>query len=481
MSGDLAGFVVAQRAQGKTDAQIEQGLVSTGWDPVAVKSALSMESSATAAPPPKASGQVNASQVFSAIGVLLVVVAYAAFVFSSWADLSSTVKIAVSAIPSLLLFVISASVSKQASLVHIRDATAAAALVTLPAAIGVFLFQSEIYQTVDGLLFLLATAISLPIYLLFDIWLKRSSLAALTVVNVLASALFFIIYVLPDTWIGATIFLLLALIATLLAILCKQRQEEQRARTYQITSALLTIGVVPAVISAYLSLLFPDPSYYYPAALETGLIAGIVLLLVSQWRGKVFQPVDSTEWSLQRLLQLVAMLLLFGGVASSSWDVESQQLVVGLIMGALVIIYALFVGVNLLFISGILGSGLVLLIFLLQFLGGGLEALLIMLVVGFAAIGLGIFLGRSKFARSSLYSAVLAGRLGVISDEAAEQIHRDNPSGAHTRWWVVILLLLATPVIFGFIFSIIMSTRYRDVPVVSEPPAYLEPTLTPTP
>lgn len=480
MSGDLASFIAQQRAQGKTDDQIEQGLVSTGWDKTAVVAALSGAAIADQNSV-KAASHVNASQVFSAIGILLVVVAYAAFLFSSWADLSATIKIVIAAIPSFLLFVISGAVSRQASLIHVRDATAAAALITLPPAIGVLLFQSELYQVTDGLLFLLSTIIALPIYLLFDIWLKRSSLAPLTILNVLASALFFVLYSSPEAWVGATIFLLFAFITTLLAILFQQRKDQQHARTYQITSAILTIGVVPATISAYLSLLFPDPSYYYPAALETSLIAGIVLLVVSQWRGKIFQPVDGTEWSLQRLLQLVAMLLLFGGVASSSWDAGSQQLVVGLIIGVLVIVYALLVGVNLLFISGILGTGLVLLVYLLQYLGGGLETLLAIVLVGFASIGLGIFLGRSRFARSSLYSAALAGRLGVISDEAAEQIHHVHPNEQHTRWWLVILLILATPMLVGFIFSIIMSTRYRDVPTVSEPPAYYYPTITPTP
>jgi hypothetical protein len=141
------------------------------------------------------------------------------------------------------------------------------------------------------------------------------------------------------------------------------------------------------------------------------------------------------------------------------------------------------VGVNLLFFGSVIGTGLGLLLFLLQYLDNSLATLVALFVLGFGSIGLSIILGRSKFARSGLYSATLATRLGVISDEAAEQF---DLTSHRTRWWLILLILFGGPLVFGAVISLVNSIRYRPQPVSSpyskavEAPTYI-PQESPTP
>lgn len=437
MAGELEQFIQTKRTQGKTDQEIETNLVSTGWNQATVKTALAGQLSSVPPPPPlpvtqptpgSAKPHLNASQVLLVVGIVLIIVAAIVIVQGSWGELSPLARFLIIALPNAALFGITAYSSKQTTLEHVRDGTSAAGLVLLPLSIGAFLYQFNIYHDVDALLMMVSALIALPVFLFFDLVLKRPGMAVLTIIDLLAAIIFFFMYYTIDELGWQLGWLAIGVILFTIARIAHHQNDIRHQRPYEITSAAIFAVAVPATIYGLLQQYVWENNYDINGQIVMSVIAGPVLLLVGQLYGKLFKPWTQTEHLAQRLLQLMSLFVAFGFVIFSGGfgDSDMFPILISLVLSGLYIVYALYVGVKQLFVGGIIGAFIILLIFLLG--QAGVDSLVMLLILGFAAIGLSILLGRSKMAGRNFFSAEAAERFGVISDDAAESLWKRTPN-----------------------------------------------------
>lgn len=466
MNEELRNYIEKQRLYGISDPIIRKMLLDSGWDSDLVDSAFGHHTVPDVPPTPPTHSEnnlevltsepyqhkqkttwglenthLNASQALLTVGLILILVAATVIVFYNWSSLTPIMRFLVAAIPNLLLFIIGYYSRRQSTLSHIDDGTNAVGLLLLPVTIGTFYFQFNIVSNVDSFLFFLSAVTAIPCMIAFDYWRRQAYAAVLTAVMIAAAVIFFGMY---QEWNGSTWYwvgVLFGIATFITAVVADRMQNDDHRTPYEVISAIAFFFFVPLFLA---DLIKTDnsPSSLILFAFAAGL-AGMVVGSCYRW---LFAKISMTEFQLQRFVQFGALLSLIYPVIGLIGN-QSIYVVPSLIVAAILILLAMLIGVNLMFVMGVTDLAISLLMVLFKELTD-IKTPIFLFMLGFFAIGLSMFLGRIKVARQSFYQASLAKSLGVISDKESESLgHTTQNLKIHPA--LIILLLLVLAMAFG--------------------------------
>lgn len=460
---EVEKFINGQRALGQTDDQIRQQLLANGWQ-LSQLSSFFVPKPPTSTPTPTQSAPVtqseptkahlSASQVLLVIGVLLIIIAAVVILSISWENLTPLTKIAVLAVPELALFGTYYYVRRQETLGHVVQGTLLAAFLLLPVSIGAFIYQSNLYHDLNSLLFAVSSVIALPVYFFFDY--KKQPIAVLfSIIGTIASLIFFGAFFelgAPFWSVGA---LIIGIATFMIAKLSYLKKDDYRFPAYQVISALVLLASIPWVTYDLLNQFLPELMKEVSSSVEVpiSISIGVILLSLGSLYGKLFQPSSRQTVELQRLIQFVSLGFLLLPVIGAITE-NNAYVVAALALSVGLILLGLLVGINLIFVGGVIGGVMSLLIWLFKEVSSILTPISL-IILGFIAIGLSIFLGRLKLSHSLFRNATLGERYGFISDEQALTVSQPKRKGLGCLIaLLIILLLLLIPALIGIAGSL---------------------------
>lgn len=355
----------------------------------------------------KSPTHLTASQIFFIIGVALVITATVVIIAYSWPTLSPLMRFLAIAIPNAILFLISLFVK---GLVYVKKGAHATALLMLPFSIGVFLYQFNIIFEIDYFLFFWSSLMALPIYLYNDLVKKLNYAAVFVLIDAIAVLLFFFNYLKLDFKTVSGLLLIGATIGFFIAWNSKIKNDKNHYESYASVSALFFSFCIPAFIS----------NLFTSSLLTISLVGSLALFIVAYLFGKLLIPWTRIEYQLQRFILIFFLFMLFTPLVLLAADKTIYSLlIIGLSLAIITI--GILLGINLIFIGGVIAFIIGLLIPLLKSVGN-ISAPILLFIGGFIAIGLSILIGKSKIAKKTFYSEAIAQKFCMISDATGKKL-----------------------------------------------------------
>lgn len=455
MNDQLYEYVAKERARGVGDEELRKELLSKGWDPIAVHRAIAGDVPAKAA----SSLHLNGTNVLLITGLSLIFIAAITFIGYSWPQLSPLSRFLLIAIPNLLLFVVGSFLAKGDELKTVKDATHMTGHLLLPTSVVVFLYQFGYYDRVDALLIAYGILLAFPLSLYVALVKQRTYGTLLVTLYLISLAIFLFADQDLNGWRSSLILTSASITGLLTAWTYKKRGEEESI------AALVSAGTILYIISFYsvvtdLSRLITDDRAI--AIGFSAVITGVGLLKTAALFGYLFKPWTRLEFFHQRLLIAAGILITFVSLVGAETG-TTMLTVISVVFSALVVIVGMETRVKLMTVLGLVGGS----ISLLSLMFSNIDRVMIvvlMFIIGFAAILLSIFLAkRGNVARAELTPGW---NIGLIDDKTAATL-TVKTGEAPSFFTILIRILLA------FLFYMLIQFVFMNAVTYSEtPPPY---------
>ncbi len=243
------------------------------------------------------------------IGLVLILTAILIVISSQWNKISPLGKIALVAVPNLMLFLISFLLRGKESYKSTHDATLITGLIIFPFSIGTFLFQSQIIDKIGFFLVAVSTASSLVLYLIIEFLLKKEFGSAFTNVAGYIALLSFLGDSEADTqtvaWVMTLCSLFMLAIGTLLAA-SKQKNNESYITLNGATFPFFLYFTIQTFLHENLKLegdiLFITSSFF-----------GLFMLIYASILSNLWKRFDNnTFYSVKRFIEEIAGMFIIG-------------------------------------------------------------------------------------------------------------------------------------------------------------------------
>ncbi len=453
MNDQLREYIAKERARGVDDEQLRQELLSKGWDPIAVHRLVAGEASV------KTESQLHLSgtNVLLITGLSLIFIAAVTFIGYSWPQLSPLSRFLLIAIPNFFLFAIGSFLAKGDELKTVKETTHMAAHLMLPITAGVFLYQFGYYEKADALLMAYSVLLALPLSLYAALVKQRSYGALLVTLNLIALAIFLLTDQDLNGWRSSLILTVVSLLGLITAWVYKKRGQEESIPALVSAGTILYIISFSSLVSDVTRQVTSDRTAIIGFA---AIITGVGLLKTAALFGHLFKPWTRLEFFHQRLLIAAAMLITFITLIGAEGG-ETILTVISVVFSAIVVIIGMETRVKFMTVLGLVGGSISLLSLLFSNIDRVMVVVL-MFIVGFAAILLSIFL--AKRGSVSTIEAAPTWNVGFIDDKTAATL--TVKTGEAPTFFTVLVRILLAFLLYALIQFIFMnSVRYDETPV----------------
>ncbi|MDP3992742.1 MAG: DUF2157 domain-containing protein [bacterium] len=405
------------------------------------------------------------TKAFLFLGSILVLVALIIVIYSRWATVNATVRIAFLALPMLALYLTAWFLSKKSSYLDAFRICLATASLMLPFTVGTFLYQAGILPTIGELLFFCSAAIALIFYILFEYIFKQTYFSVLTVTGFAVALVSLLIAlsldILPILWIMFSVSALIAAWGIFLA--SRQRSD---CSIYLFVGTIATLVLLPA---STLTTLGQNAGISYQSSLVIVAGFGLLNLAVASFynvcRG-LWQP--EIFYRLKRFLEETAILVILTPLLILGFQ-EDAYTFVALAFSLGFVLLRTQVAISSLATYGALGTVISVIAISSKYFADSIGWPIIVFLAGFVAIGLGLLIRKmTVFSRFNTQATL---RLGLGQDPAFE-------SRSHTFAWAKTLgALLLILLLFQFVAASLMGlsgNRNFDSPTKTPTEPYQE-------